>query len=405
MLSPREQLEVIKRGAEEVILEVELLRKLERSLKEGRPLRVKAGFDPTAPDIHLGHTVLLQKLRQFQDLGHEVVFLIGDFTAMIGDPSGRSQTRPPLSRQEVLENARTYQEQVFKVLEPGRTTVEFNSRWMDRMTARELVELASHWTVARMLEREDFKQRYQSENPIGIHEFLYPLIQGYDSIVLRADVELGGADQRFNLLLARELQKAYGQEPQCLVLMPLLEGLDGVRKMSKSFGNYVGITEPAEEMFGKLMSISDELMLRYYELLSGVSLQELQALREGLRAGRVHPRDAKERLAAEIVERFWGPEAARRARENFDRLFRKKEAPREVKEVKLPWPSQGTFWLPRLLKEVGLAKSTSEAQRLIRQGGVRVNGRRVQDTQEALPPGAYLLQVGKRHFLRVAAKG
>ena len=406
MLSPEKQLDVIRRGAVEIIQEAELLRKL----KKDGPLRVKAGFDPTAPDIHLGHTVLLEKMRQFQELGHEVIFLIGDFTGMIGDPSGTSETRKPLTREEVLENARTYREQIFKILDPDRTRVEFNSKWMSGMSAEGLVRLASHYTVARMLEREDFKQRWQSRSPISIHEFLYPLIQGYDSVVLKADVELGGTDQRFNLLVGRELQKEYGQEPQCLVLMPLLEGIDGVRKMSKSFGNYIGITEPPKEMYGKLMSITDELMLRYYELLSHITIDELKDLKRGIKDGTVHPKKAKEALAMEIVERYWGREEALRAREEFERVHKGKRLPEDVATSELALPrldlsatgKTNINWLPQIMKNAGLVKSTSEAVRLIKQGGVSVDGEKVTDTEKTLPvPGEYIIKVGKRKFCRL----
>lgn len=400
MLSPEKQLEIIKRGATEIILEKELLHKLERSCREDRPLRVKAGFDPTAPDIHLGHTVLLEKMRQFQELGHEVIFLIGDFTGMIGDPSGKSETRRPLTREEVLENAKTYREQISKILDPEKTIIDFNSRWMSRMTVEDLIRLASHYTVARMLEREDFKQRFLNQNPISIHEFLYPLIQGYDSVVLRADVELGGTDQRFNLVVGRELQREYGQEPQVLVLMPLLEGLDGVKKMSKSLGNYIGITESPREMFGKIMSISDELMLRYYELLSHISIEDLMELKEGIRNGSVHPKDAKERLAMEIVERYWGREEAIRAKEEFEHIFRDKGIPEEIPVIEFHWDSD-EIWVPKLMKLSGLSNSTSEAVRLIKQGAVFINDSKVIDPERRLPEGEYLFKVGKRKFLRI----
>lgn len=400
MLSPEKQLEIIKRGAVEVILEKELLHKLERSCKENRPLRVKAGFDPTAPDIHLGHTVLLEKMRQFQELGHEVIFLIGDFTGMIGDPSGKSETRKPLSRQEVLENAKTYREQISKILDPDKTIIDFNSRWMSSMTVEDLIRLASHYTVARMLEREDFKQRFMNQNPISIHEFLYPLIQGYDSVVLKADVELGGTDQRFNLVVGRELQKEYGQEPQVLVLMPLLEGLDGVKKMSKSLGNYIGITEPPKEMFGKIMSISDDLMLRYYELLSHISLEEFVRLKEGIRDGSVHPKEAKERLAMEIVERYWGRDEAIKAKEEFEHIFRDKGMPEEIPEMDFHWDGE-EIWVPKLMKLTGLVSSTSEAVRLIKQGAVVINDMKVVDPERKIPEGEYILKVGKRKFLKV----
>lgn len=400
MLEPERQLEIIKRGAVEVILEKELLHKLERSYKENKPLRIKAGFDPTAPDIHLGHTVLLEKMRQFQELGHEVIFLIGDFTGMIGDPSGKSETRKPLTREEVLENAKTYKEQISKILDPEKTIIDFNSRWMSSMTVEDLIRLASHYTVARMLEREDFKQRFMSQTPISIHEFLYPLIQGYDSVVLKADVELGGTDQRFNLVVGRELQREYGLQPQVLVLMPLLEGIDGVKKMSKSLGNYIGITEPPRQMFGKIMSISDELMLRYYELLSRISLDELKQLKEGINNGSIHPKEAKERLAMEIVERYWGRQEAIRAKEEFEHIFKDKGMPEEVPEIEFHWDGE-EIWVPKLMKLIGLCASTSEGVRLIRQGAVNINDVRVSDPDRKIPEGEYIFKVGKRRFLKI----
>jgi len=400
MLKPEEQMEVIARGAEEIILEDDLFTKLERACAVGAPLRVKAGFDPTAPDIHLGHTVLIEKMRQFQDLGHEVVFLIGDFTGMIGDPSGKNETRPSLTREEVLENAATYREQIFKILSPEKTRIEFNSAWMSRFTAEDFIRLTSRYTVARMFEREDFKQRFAAHTSIGIHEFMYPLVQGYDSVALRADVELGGTDQKFNLLVGREIQKEYGQEPQSLVLMPLLEGLDGVKKMSKSLGNYVGISEPPREMFGKLMSITDDLMLRYYELLSRISLQELEALRKGIRNGAFHPMRAKEDLALELVERYWGREEAEKAKQEFEKVFRHKGLPEDIPEFRFRW-EEDSVWLAGLLKDSGLAASTSEARRLIQQGGVKLEGQKVMDPEYRLPEGSFLIQVGKRKFLRV----
>lgn len=396
-----EQLALIRRGAVEIIQEEELARKLERSLATGKPLRVKAGFDPTAPDLHLGHTVLIQKLKHFQDLGHQVIFLIGDFTGMIGDPSGKSETRKPLTEEEVKANAATYERQIFKILDPARTIIDFNSRWLKPMSAQDLIRLAAKYTVARMLEREDFHQRFVNHQPISIHEFLYPLIQGYDSVALQADVELGGTDQKFNLLVGRELQREYGQEPQVIITMPLLEGLDGVHKMSKSLGNYVGITEPPDEMFGKLMSISDELMLRYYELLSDLNLADLERLKQDLASGQLHPRKAKENLAKEIVARYHGREAAEQAAHRFALIFREGALPEDVEEQRLPVRT-ATLWLPRLLQQAGLAPSTSEARRLIQQGGVQVDGERVSDVDLELPVGkTYLLRVGRRRFKRV----
>jgi tyrosyl-tRNA synthetase len=411
MLTPEKQIGIIRRGTAEIIPEKDLVLKLERSYKEDRPLKVKAGFDPTAPDIHLGHTVLLEKMRQFQELGHEAIFLIGDFTGMIGDPSGKSETRKPLTKEDVLNNARTYKEQIFKILDPEKTVVDFNSRWMTSMNAEELIRLEARYTVARMLEREDFKQRFSSQNPIGIHEFVYPLVQGYDSVVLKSDIELGGTDQRFNLIVGRELQKEYGQEPQALVLMPLLEGLDGVKKMSKSLGNYIGITEPPQEMFGKLMSISDELMVRYYELLSHISIEEFNALKKGLKDGTIHPKKAKEDLACEIAGRYWGKDAAIKAREGFEHIFRDREIPEDIPEITIAVGHAGSDadkangdWLPQIMKDTGLAKSTSEAIRLIKQGGVKINNNTVTDPQTMLSQGEYIIKAGKRKFYKVTLK-
>jgi tyrosyl-tRNA synthetase len=403
MLKPLEQLEMIKRGAVEIIVEADFLKMLEKSSHENRPLKIKAGFDPTAPDIHLGHTVLLEKMRQFQELGHEVIFLIGDFTGMIGDPSGKSEMRKPLTKEDVLENAKTYRDQISKILDPEKTRVVFNSEWMSQMNSSKMIQLTSTYTVARMLEREDFKQRWINQNPIGIHEFMYPLIQGYDSVALQADVELGGTDQKFNLIVGRELQKEFGQEPQCIVLMPLLEGLDGVKKMSKSLGNYIGITEPPKEMYGKIMSISDELMLRYYELLSHISLEELSSLKEGIQKGAVHPKHAKENLALEIVERYWSKEEALRVKEEFEHIFQQKGLPDEIPAFDITWEEK-EMWVPKIMKLSGLTSSTGEAMRLIRQGGVTVDDQKVDDPDAKLPAGNYLFKVGKRKFLRVKGK-
>jgi tyrosyl-tRNA synthetase len=403
MLKPNQQLEIIRRGVVEIIIEADLLRKLEKSFEQNKPLKIKAGFDPTAPDIHVGHTVLLEKMRQFQELGHEVIFLIGDFTGMIGDPSGKSEMRKPLTREEVLANAGTYRDQISKILDPERTRVVFNSEWMSKMTSSQMIQLTSTYTVARMLEREDFKVRWVNQNPIGIHEFMYPLIQGYDSVALHADVELGGTDQKFNLIVGRELQKEFNQEPQCIVLMPLLEGLDGVKKMSKSLGNYIGITEPPKEMYGKIMSVTDDLMVRYYELLSHISLKELSALKEGLKTGAVHPKHAKENLALELVERYWSKQEALRVREEFEHVFRQKGLPDEIPAVELAW-EENEMWVPKIMKLSGLATSTGEAMRLIRQGGVTVNERKLDDPDVKLPPGTYLFKVGKRKFLQVNPK-
>ncbi len=396
MPSVEESLELLRRGAEEILVEEELVKKLKR----GSPLRVKAGFDPTAPDLHLGHTVLINKLRQFQDLGHEVMFLIGDFTGMIGDPTGKSATRPPLTRDQVLENAKSYEEQIYKILDPKKTLVLFNSSWMGQMGAADLISLAAKHTVARMLERDDFNKRYKSGQPIAIHEFLYPLVQGYDSVAMKADVELGGTDQKFNLLVGRQLQEAYGQEPQVVLTMPILEGLDGVQKMSKSLGNYIGITEPPDEMFGKLMSISDELMWRYFELLSFRPMPEIEEFRRQVDKG-ANPRDIKFLLAEEIVARFHDQGAAARARENFINRFRKGAMPDEMPEVALSAPEEG-LPIANLLKEAGLVNSTSEGLRMLKQGAVRLDGERVEDRNLRLQPGTETIaQVGKRRFAKV----
>jgi tyrosyl-tRNA synthetase len=396
-----EQMAVIKRGTVEILVEKELEAKLEKSLASGVPLRIKAGFDPTAPDLHLGHTVLLQKMRQFQQLGHEVCFLIGDFTGMIGDPTGKSETRKALTREDVLRNAETYKEQVFKILDPAKTKVVFNSEWLAEMTAPDMISLAAKYTVARMLERDDFGKRYANQMPISIHEFLYPLIQGYDSVAMKADVELGGTDQKFNLLVGRELQREWGQAPQSVITMPLLEGLDGVNKMSKSLGNYIGINEPADEIFGKVMSISDELMIRYYELLSDLSLADLEELKKGLKGRSIHPMDAKKQLGREIVARFHGAAAAVAAEEHFVSRFRDNQAPEEIEEVVLP-AEDGTLLLCKLLATAGLVPSNSEGRRAIKGGGVKIDGEKVSDENlEINASGAITLQVGKRRYVRV----
>jgi len=388
----------IARGASEILLEDELGERL----ATGRPLRIKAGFDPTAPDLHLGHTVLINKMRTFQDLGHEVVFLIGDFTGMIGDPTGKSETRPPLTRDEIIENARTYEGQIYKILEPEKTLIMFNSSWMGEMQASDLIGLAARHTVARMLERDDFHKRYSSGQPIAIHEFLYPLVQGYDSVAMKADVELGGTDQKFNLLVGRELQKAFGQPPQVVLTMPILEGLDGRQKMSKSLGNYIGINEAPAEMFGKLMSVSDDLMWRYIELLSfEVSLDELARLRREAAAGQLNPRDVKAALARELVTRFHGAAAAREAVEDFERRFRAHQAPEDMPEVRVAGQAGGVP-IAALLKEAGLVASTSEGLRMVDQGAVRIDGERVTDRGQKVPAGQVcVVQVGRRRFARV----
>ena len=395
-------LETIGRGAVDIIDEEELRKKLERAIREDRPLRVKTGFDPTAPDLHLGHTVLIQKMKHFQDLGHHVIFLIGDFTGLIGDPTGKSDTRPPLTPEQVQENAATYREQIFKILDPEKTEVAFNSSWMNKMQSIDMIRLCAKYTVARMLEREDFKQRFQNQKPIAVHEFIYPLIQGYDSVALKADVELGGTDQTFNLLVGRHIQKEYGQEPQIVLTMPLLEGLDGINKMSKSLGNYVGITEDPGSMFGKLMSISDDLMFRYYELLSSLSLQEIQGIKAAIKDGSLHPKEAKARLAMELVARFHGKEAARAARVGFEAQFARGEIPDDIPEYALPAESDRTkVFLPRVLKEAGLVKSASEARRLIKQGAVAVKGEKIKVEEIAVPDEGIVLKVGKRRYLHI----
>ena len=400
------QLGVIKRGSDELIVEAELREKL----KSGRPLRVKLGLDPTAPDLHLGHTVVINKLRQFQDLGHHVQFLIGDFTGMIGDPSGKNVTRPPLSREQIMLNAKTYQDQVFKILDANKTEVLFNSRWSDELGAAGLMQLAGKWTVARMLERDDFGKRYAARQPIAIHEFLYPLMQGYDSVAMKSDVELGGTDQKFNLLVGRELQKHYGQAQQCILSMPLLEGTDGVDKMSKSLGNYIGISEPPEAIFGKLMSISDELMWRYLELLSFESLETLAQWKKEVAGGR-NPRGIKVLLAREIVTRFHDAQAAERAQADFEARFKHGATPETIPEVTVKVPGDGRksasakvpeMAIMKVLKESQLVSSTSEALRMIEQGGVRMNGEKVTDKGLAVKRGdTFVLQVGKRKFARV----
>ncbi|HEX9685573.1 MAG TPA: tyrosine--tRNA ligase [Burkholderiales bacterium] len=397
MTSVERQIEVIRSGAAELLVESELRAKL----ATGQPLRVKAGFDPTAPDLHLGHTVLINKLRQLQDLGHHVLFLIGDFTGMIGDPSGRNATRPPLSREEVMANSKTYTDQVFRILDRARTEVVFNSSWMDGMNAADLIRLAAKHTVARMLERDDFGKRYRARHPIAIHEFLYPLVQGYDSLELKSDLELGGTDQKFNLLMGREVQKEHGQPPQCILTLPLLEGTDGVNKMSKSLGNTIGITEPPGEIFGKLMSISDELMWRYIGLLSFEPPEEISARKRAVEQGG-NPRDVKFEFARSIVERFHGGKAAQLAAEAFNARFRDHEIPAIVPEVTLRSPGGATMAITQVLKQAQLAGSASEAARLIQQGGIKVDGNKVSDKALTLAAGrAYLIQVGKRKVARV----
>lgn len=392
-----DELELLTRGVVEILLEDELAKKIEL----GRPLRIKAGFDPSAPDLHLGHAVLLHKLRQFQDLGHEALFLIGDFTALIGDPTGRSVTRKPLSPAQVAANAHTYKEQISKILDPDRTQIVFNSQWMKSMSASDLIKLASHHTVARMLERDDFSKRYENRQPIAIHEFLYPLIQGYDSWALRADVELGGTDQKFNLLMGRQLQKAFGQPPQVVMTMPILEGLDGFQKMSKSLNNYVAFTDAPDEMFGKLMSVSDHLMWRFFELLSFRSGEEIDQYKRGVAEQGVNPRDVKFELALELVTRFHSQHAATNAKQNFIRRFQQGALPEAVPELEISAPN-GSLPIATLLKQVGLTKSTSEASRMVRQGAVRIDGRKLENVDTAILAGTtHVYQVGKRRFARV----
>jgi len=395
-MSQAEALEQIMRGAQEILVESALVERL----SEGRSLRIKAGFDPTAPDLHLGHAVLLNKLRQFQELGHEAIFLIGDFTGMIGDPSGKNATRKPLSRDEVIENAETYETQIFKILDPEKTLVMFNSSWMNKMDAADLIQLAARHTVARMLERDDFSKRYSSGQPIAIHEFIYPLVQGYDSVALKADVELGGTDQKFNLLVGRQLQEAYGQKPQVVLTMPILEGLDGVQKMSKSLNNYIGIAEAPDDMFGKLMSISDDLMWRYFELLSFRPMTDVRKLRRQMEEGR-NPRDIKFELGRELVTRFHSQNDADRAQEDFIARFQKGALPQDIPEVSLSAAGEG-IPIASVLKDAGLTSSTSEAMRMIRQGAVRIDGERIADPKLLLMAGtSCVCQVGKRRFAQV----
>lgn len=396
-----EQIALIERGAVDFHSREDLIKKLTRSLETGVPLVIKAGFDPTAPDLHLGHTVLLQKLRHFQILGHDVHFLIGDFTGLIGDPTGKSDTRPPLTPDDVKRNAETYKEQVFKILDPEKTKVVFNSTWLGKLTSFEMIRLASELTVARMLERDDFKKRFESNRPISIHEFLYPLIQGYDSVAMKADVELGGTDQLFNLLMGRDLQRSRGQEPQVVLTMPLLEGLDGVNKMSKSLGNYIGISEAPDSIFGKIMSISDDLMFRYYELLSDLPMAEILGLKEKIASGQIHPKAAKVRLAKEMVARFHSSAAAEDAERNFEQVFARHEIPDEIEEVRVA-VTEPEIWVPKLLLDAGLVKSTSDGRRMIQQHAVTIEGEKVNDINAVVPAkGTLLLKVGKRRFCRV----
>ncbi len=397
----KKELELIGRGAVEIISKEELIKKLEKSERKGFPLKVKAGFDPTAPDLHLGHTVLIQKMKHFQELGHEVIFLIGDFTGMIGDPSGKSATRKTLTAEEVKKNAATYEEQIFNILDREKTQIVFNSSWMEKMSSKEIIELSASYTVARMLERDDFQKRYHAQRPISIHEFLYPLIQGYDSVVLKSDIELGGNDQKFNLLVGRDLQKKHGLEPQVIITVPLLEGTGGVQKMSKSLDNYIGITEPAREIFGKIMSISDELMFSYYELLSDISSEEFEFMKAGIRAGNVNPKDVKIRLARELVGRFHSQDEAESAEAEFNRVFQKKGTPDEIPVKRIRWEADRK-WIVRIIQEAGLTKGSSETRRLIKQGAVSVNNEKILDDKTELSKdGPYLIKVGKKRFVKI----
>lgn len=400
MVSIEEQIVLLERGVVDCIAHDELVKKLKKAEATGVPLRIKAGFDPTAPDLHLGHTVLLQKLKHFQDFGHEIYFLIGDFTGMIGDPTGKSETRKALTREDVARNAESYKEQVFKILDPEKTRVVFNSEWLGKLDSFDMIRLASELTVARMLEREDFKVRFREGNPISIHEFMYPLIQGYDSVALKADVELGGTDQLFNLLMGRDLQRSRGQEPQVVMTLPLLEGLDGVNKMSKSLGNYIGITEPAADIYGKVLSASDELMFRYYELLSDLGSEEIAALKADMEAGRLHPKTIKQQLARELTARFHSPEAALQAEENFEKVFRQGGLPDDIPEKRMQ--ANDDIWLPQLLVDLDLVKSTSDGRRMIKQSAVSLDGEKVSDINTTVSPhGEILLKVGKRRFCKV----
>jgi len=396
-----EHMDHILRGTVEVISEAEIEEKLAGAIKTKTPLIVKAGFDPTAPDLHLGHTVLIQKLKHFQDLGHTAVFLIGDFTGLIGDPSGRSETREPMTREQLLENAETYKAQVFKILDKDKTVIDFNSRWMEDLGAAGMIELAAQQTVARMLEREDFKNRFQNNLPISIHEFLYPLVQGYDSVALKSDVELGGTDQIFNLLVGRDLQRYYGQKPQAVITVPILVGTDGIKKMSKSYGNYVGITEEAVDIYGKIMSLSDEVMIDYYELLSDISPGELRTMRADMKDGSLNPKEAKEKLALELTARFCGGDKADEAREHFQRVFSQGKRPENVENV--DYDAGDGIWIPKLLSDLGMTASTSEGKRMIKQGAVSADGDKITDENRTFSPGEKVLfKVGKRRFVEVS---
>jgi tyrosyl-tRNA synthetase len=408
--SVKEQFEYIKKGCVEIIQEEELKVKLTKSLKEKKPLKVKVGFDPTAPDIHLGHTVILRKMKHFQDLGHDVIFLIGDFTGLIGDPSGRSVTRPPMSREEILENAETYKNQIFKILSPEKTIIDFNSRWLEKLTSFDIINLTAKYTVARILERDDFSNRLKQGLPISIHEILYPLMQAYDSVALKADLELGGTDQKFNLLVGREIQRQFHQEPQVIITLPLLEGLDGVEKMSKTLNNYVGITEPPSEIYGKIMSISDSLMFRYYELLTDEPLSQIEKWKREVREEKAHPKQLKSQLAESVVSDFWGKGDAEKAAEEFERVFKHKEIPSEPEEIEIKVKDKvkvGDISLIDLLVDNNIFSSRGEAKRMIRQGGVYLDGQRITDLSSTLNPGEkteFILKIGRRKFYKLKSK-
>jgi tyrosyl-tRNA synthetase len=407
--TPKEQLELLKRGVDDLVSEPDLFKKLEKSYKENAPLRIKAGFDPTRPDLHLGHTVLMNKMKQFQDLGHQVVFLVGDFTAQIGDPTGKNETRPPLTKEEIKENAKTYVGQAFKILDESKTELAWNASWFDKMTPSDFIRLASQYTVARMLERDDFEKRYKGGTPIAIHEFLYPLVQGYDSVALRADVELGGTDQRFNLLVGRDLQRVYGQEPQVIITMPILEGLDGVQKMSKSLDNYIGVDENPRDMFGKTMRVSDELMMRYYELLTDVPTSDLAKMKSDMASGALHPRAAKVRLGETLVSRFHGAAAGKAAVEEFDRIFVNKGLPDEMPEFRAPVSKfSSEVDVAALLKEYDLVASTSDARRLLTSNSVEIDGHKVTSVKHKFDfkaGSSVVLKVGKKKFAKLHIEG
>lgn len=404
-LTPAEQLKELKKGAVDIVPEDEFLKKLDKSYKTGKPLRIKAGFDPSRPDLHVGHTVLINKMKQFQDLGHHVIFLIGDFTGLIGDPTGKNETRPALTEAEIQENAKTYASQVYKILDGEKTEVAYNSTWFKKFSSFDFIKLSGQYTVARMLERDDFQKRYRENKPISIHEFLYPLVQGYDSVALKSDVELGGTDQKFNLLVGREIQKAYGVEGQCILTVPLLEGLDGVQKMSKSYDNYIGVTESPKDMFGKTMRVSDELMIRFYELLTDMKVDELETLKNDLKSGAKHPRQVKVDLAKTLVTRFHSKEAADHAETEFNNIFVKKGVPDEIEQIEVE--NKAGYWICALIKDVGLCTSTSEARRMVQSSAVEIDGQKVSDENLKLtksPGDQLLLKVGKRRFARVTLK-